>query len=469
MAVSIRNLTAQALTLKLVERHETPPLKISDPNSKDSNGNGSHSFAQSVSNFTHNVTDFFSGHSKDDASAGRRPSRVALSEKAEAFQRDEANLRIEPFTTVRTTVNTTELGKGQMVRLNFQGDGPARWRFDIPPTTNASQEFTPLTQNPPFAYTGVFIDTSNLLTIFETTDLKAWMKKIADETPLGALSLPGTHNSATHYKALPSVRCQSVPVKEQLENGVRFLDIRVQPTHTEDNHSDELNIVHGVFPITLTGQKKFRPMLKDVLNFLRENPTETVIMSIKREGSGDATDSDLAKRLHGHYTNNEEWFTEPRVPTLGEVRGRIVLVRRFALAEALKSEWRGKGWAINANNWPYNTPMLLMEMFACKTSARWKRRRAFKRRYNIAMSTLNVRQILRPRSLPKARRTSSSRMVLFTSISLPPATSGRSVAGLSVLPPRSIRRSQRSFVNTIKPQVTKASLQTPRARKPPVQ
>ena len=60
------------------------------------------------------------------------------------------------------------------------------------------------------------------------------MSKLKDETPLSALSIPGTHNSPTHHTALPSVRCQAVGVKEQLNNGVRFLDLRVQPENADD-------------------------------------------------------------------------------------------------------------------------------------------------------------------------------------------------------------------------------------------
>lgn len=79
-------------------------------------------------------------------------------------------------------------------------------------------------------------------------------------------------------------------------------------------------------------------------------------MSLKREGTGDGTDQQLSRILKDHYTNPQQWFTQPRVPTLGEARGRIVLVRRFMLDEPLKKEWNGKGWGIDAHVWADNTP-----------------------------------------------------------------------------------------------------------------
>jgi len=179
------------------------------------------------------------------------------------------------------------------------------------------------------------------------------MKEFRDETPLSALSIPGTHNSPTHHKALPSVRCQAVSPREQLENGVRFFDIRVQPASNAD---ETLQLVHGAFPISLTGPKKFRDLVNTVQDFLNANPSETLIMSVKREGTGKATDQQLSLVLKDHYTNLEHWHTEPCIPTLGQARGKIVLMRRFALDDRLKGEWDGRGWCLNAENWAYNTP-----------------------------------------------------------------------------------------------------------------
>jgi 1-phosphatidylinositol phosphodiesterase len=181
------------------------------------------------------------------------------------------------------------------------------------------------------------------------------MSKLKNETPLSALSIPGTHNSPTHYTALPSVRCQSVSVKEQLNNGVRFLDIRVQPENPDNASKDGLILVHSAFPVSLTGNKYFRGLIDHVFAFLDANPSETVIISLKREGIGKSTDQQLSKILHDHYaTDPGRWFTENRIPTLGETRKKVVIIRRFTLDDTLKGENNGAGWCIDAESWPDN-------------------------------------------------------------------------------------------------------------------
>jgi 1-phosphatidylinositol phosphodiesterase len=179
------------------------------------------------------------------------------------------------------------------------------------------------------------------------------MARLKHEMPLSALSIPGTHNSPTHHVALPSVRCQAVSVKEQLDNGVRFLDIRVQPESVDDVSKEGLILVHSAFPVSLTGTKYFRDLINTVYSFLDANPTETIIISLKREGVGKSTDQHLSKVIKTHYAN-DRWFTDNRIPTLGEARNKIVLIRRFALDDSLKGENNGNGWAIDAESWPDN-------------------------------------------------------------------------------------------------------------------
>lgn len=92
-----------------------------------------------------------------------------------------------------------------------------------------------------------------------------------------------------------------------------------------------------------------------VFSFLDANPAETIIISLKREGVGKSTDQQLSKILHGHYaTDANRWFTENRIPILGEVRSKVVLLRRFGLDDSLKGENNGTGWAIDGESWPDN-------------------------------------------------------------------------------------------------------------------
>nr|POE50147.1 1-phosphatidylinositol phosphodiesterase [Quercus suber] len=348
--ITVRNLTPQPLTIKLIERYEAPS---SGPTPTPSAG---------FSSFAANFTTFLSGGG-GAATANPAPTSAQLGEKAQSFAKQAVDLRLQPFTTHLTDIHLTERAPHETLRLTFQSDEGGRWRVDVPTTTAASQTLTPLTPDPRHAFTAIYLADSAFLAVYESTALGSWMRAFRDATPLSALSIPGTHNSATCYVALPSVRCQAVSLREQLENGVRFLDVRVQPGRAaaDDNDNEApdaaLTLVHGVFPISLTGPKNFRALLDVVHDFLRDHPSETVILSLKREGLGATTDQQLSRILHAHYaTDAREWYTEPRVPTLGEVRGKIVLLRRFALAASLRSAHAGRGWALDAERWAFNTP-----------------------------------------------------------------------------------------------------------------
>lgn len=212
--------------------------------------------------------------------------------------------------------------------------------------------------SPAHEYVKVYHPQNDHLFITSHLPTSSWMAGIRDEVPLSILSIPGTHNSPACHHALPSVRCQAVSVMEQLTNGVRFFDIRVQPKHPGDPQRDELQLVHSVFPISLAPLTLyFRPMVTEMLNFLSKNASETIIISLKREGTGHSTDEDLSRILHDHYAKDDlTWFTAPRIPRLGEARGKIVVIRRFGLDNDLKQKNGGSGWCIDAGGWADNTP-----------------------------------------------------------------------------------------------------------------
>ena len=234
------------------------------------------------------------------------------------------------------------------------------YQTNIMHTTRHSQYLMPINENlnpPPFKHISIYHPQHHHLVLAYHNSYSSWMQHLSDSNSLSALSIPGTHNSPTYHRALPSVRCQVRPVREQLKRGVRFLDIRVQPEHPANPSNESLILVHGFFPISFTGPRHFRALVDEVLAFLAKKPSETVIMSVKREGPGKATDAQLSRIMRDHYANDHhKWFTAPRIPFLGETRGKIVLVRRFNLDESLHSEWGGAGWCIDASSWADNTP-----------------------------------------------------------------------------------------------------------------
>lgn len=338
--ITIRNLTAQPLTVDSVERYEAPSPEKFPPNA------GVSSLASNFTGLMSNVTG--GGDQKKS-----QPKRGQVGEHAKSIKKEDVNVPLEPFKVQKTDINSGP--KDQVVRLTFREEGAGKYRVDLPTDSGTSTKLTPLGPGSKQEFTAIYNENDHFLAIFESTTLNKWMKGLADDTPLSALSIPGTHNSPTCHNALPSVRCQAVTPTEQLENGVRFFDVRVQVNNPNDEKSDDLELVHSVFPISLTGPKKFKGLLDQVLEFLQKNPSETVIMSLKREGRGDAKDSQFADRLKEHYVD-QHWHTDSGIPTLGEVRGKITLMRRFGLSDKIKKQSDHKGWGIDATNWADNTP-----------------------------------------------------------------------------------------------------------------
>lgn len=327
-SLRIRNITSRQFELKRFEHSGTLGSKSSE-------------------GFAHNFTSLLRSPST--------PSRPQIAEIAQDFSPQDVSVPIEPFKTIQTDLKPAII-PAQTLRLTFETEGEEH-RLDTLPPAPGSVVLTPLNQNPRFQYTAIHLPQHSHLTLFSSAHLSSWMASLKDETPLSALSIPGTHNSPACHRALPSVRCQATSPPEQLENGVRFFDIRVQPEAPQDPSKDGLVLVHSVFPISLTGNKYFRDLVNEIFVFLDRNPSETVIMTVKREGTGNATDPQLSRVLRDHYAGDvNRWFTAPRIPTLGEARKKIVLLRRFGLEEGLKQEWGGAGWCIEADPWADNTP-----------------------------------------------------------------------------------------------------------------
>ena len=149
-----------------------------------------------------------------------------------------------------------------------------------------------------------------------------WMSKVDDNTKIVNLSLPGSHDSgATHSIADVAGKCQDSSIYEQLKMGVRFFDLRLQLVN------DEFKIVHSFVDQKLL----FKDVISDLYNFIKENPSEFLLVSIKKEESSinstldfkDAIDLEINKYLDVIQKEN-------KLPSLlKEARGKIYILSRF--------------------------------------------------------------------------------------------------------------------------------------------
>jgi 1-phosphatidylinositol phosphodiesterase len=80
----------------------------------------------------------------------------------------------------------------------------------------------------------------------------------------------------------------------------------------------------------------FVAVLADLLSFLASHPTETVITSLKDEKRHE----DFSRLLWLDMVKHRDiWFLENRVPTLGEVRGKAIIMGRFWCSKLSQREW----------------------------------------------------------------------------------------------------------------------------------
>ncbi|GME78535.1 unnamed protein product [Ambrosiozyma monospora] len=192
-----------------------------------------------------------------------------------------------------------------------------------------------------------------------------WLKDIDDDTHISKLAIPGTHNSAACFNlAPPSVQCQGASVTDQLNNGVRFIDVRLSKDFYANNivgtllgskDENDLVVVHGNFPVKLNGVEKFSSVLNEILKFVDEHKSETVILSLKQEGNGkwDNDNDEFPKVLEEKYFNNykDKLYLDSGIPKLRDARGKIIIFRRFGVRDQNKNNQFG----IPANVWSYNT------------------------------------------------------------------------------------------------------------------
>ncbi|NLA72573.1 MAG: phosphatidylinositol-specific phospholipase C domain-containing protein [Clostridiales bacterium] len=163
-------------------------------------------------------------------------------------------------------------------------------------------------------------------------DTKAWMKHIDEAAPLSFINIPGTHNSTTQYIPLRYFsRCQNISVAQQLELGVRYLDLRVE------HSKGKLKLVHSIIDCKKSAFSFEKLWLDDIIDdcsrFIKENPSETIIMNFQiDDGKEHLLASDVLFERYV-FSNKSLWFTENKNPCLKECRGKLILARRTPISD----------------------------------------------------------------------------------------------------------------------------------------
>ncbi|MFF5075842.1 phosphatidylinositol-specific phospholipase C [Actinoplanes sp. NPDC000266] len=181
-----------------------------------------------------------------------------------------------------------------------------------------------------------------------------WMAPLADATSLAALSLPGTHETMSIHGGILTQTQENYgdsggTLARQLTAGIRMIDIRARV-----NTGNTFTIHHGA----VYQNANFDDVLTALAAFLAAHPRESVVLRLKQECTGElgsctdvAGQRGFADIFDSYVSRNQNLFWAPSVsrsagaatPTLGEIRGRVVLavvngprggpVERYGLAQ----------------------------------------------------------------------------------------------------------------------------------------
>ena len=163
---------------------------------------------------------------------------------------------------------------------------------------------------------------------------QTWMTSLPDEAYLTSLNIPGTHDSGTANvfldglgSASPS-RCQKLFYSQQLNVGVRSFDIRCKADNNNPSAS-QVKIVHSFAACyRADGQEMLlQDFFSEGVAFLKAHPGEVLLFTIKLDSGSNHEGlargvADCILKYRGYIWQGEG------VPSLGEARGKIVIVGR---------------------------------------------------------------------------------------------------------------------------------------------
>ncbi|KAM0550340.1 hypothetical protein ACHAPJ_009011 [Fusarium lateritium] len=197
-----------------------------------------------------------------------------------------------------------------------------------------------------------------------------WMRDLPEDAHITQISIPGTHNSHAmesnlvpdknnplilpfgqfvppafkNFVEIPTrmATCQADPMWKQLQNGVRFFDLRVRSWEKFDNEGRAwgFGLCHGSAKL----KESLTKVLDGLADFLKHHPSETLLISIKWDeeklsintdgGNPSMSSSQVTPDWHLRFHVNEiwdkhGWFKGTHWPYVREVSGKAILLRRF--------------------------------------------------------------------------------------------------------------------------------------------
>lgn len=156
-----------------------------------------------------------------------------------------------------------------------------------------------------------------------------WMAGLNDNLRLSDLSLPGTHDSGASKFGGDTTQTQAKSFTQQLQAGIRVLDVRLGQFNDVTCDPPDLWLMHG----GICQFVKFQDALREIDDFLSDNPTEAVVMRIKHENGGPSA-ADFKTKVQAAFDSHPglQWkgFSSTSNPLLADMRGRVVILDNFS-------------------------------------------------------------------------------------------------------------------------------------------
>jgi 1-phosphatidylinositol phosphodiesterase len=159
------------------------------------------------------------------------------------------------------------------------------------------------------------------------SERKNWMAQIRGGVRLSEMAIPGTHDSAANGHGHDILYTQAMNFDEQLRSGIRFFDIRVR------HFRNILALYHGAVFLN----KNLNDFLGSVHNFLKQNPSETVMFRLREERKGAENSRSMLETLDVYLSNYDTYLrTTSRDIILEQARGKFII-----MSNAIEFDSRG--------------------------------------------------------------------------------------------------------------------------------
>ncbi|MBQ5484433.1 MAG: hypothetical protein IIT72_02995 [Lachnospiraceae bacterium] len=194
----------------------------------------------------------------------------------------------------------------------------------------------------------------------EMVQTTEWMMNIPDDTRLSSITIPGTHYSGTAH-VFPGYffQCQNLSIADQLVRGYRYLDVRLgidgrgkKAALCFKNSIADCRTKGSIFSKKLY----LADVLEQTYAFLEAHPSETVIFCVADEVAGDDPKEFEDLLFSAINKNRGKWYLNNEIPSLGNVRGKVVLASRFQDANLYGTTGLKFNWDEQNNTDPVDLP-----------------------------------------------------------------------------------------------------------------